>query len=564
MKQNIILLACLAVCFGRANAQTQTPDTTLNRTVVVEQEYTPLINDARKVNVLPQVEPIQATKHQVEYDAALNPARNIPAGTVSSYAARETQAQSPAGYIRAGYGNNGNLDVYGNYRFLISPKDQLNLNFSLAGMDGELDLDEEGTRTWDAFSYRTRASIDYLHQFAQLDLDLSGRFGLSNFNLPPKYANTKQKFTSGDFHVGVASTTDEAALQYRAETNFLLYQRQHEADYADVSEAMVRTRADVWGAISEQMQVGVALQMDNRFYKKCPYEDVTSVDLNPYFGYQSDNWKLRLGAHVDAAFGFGKKFQVSPDVEARYTFARHYQLYIQARGGRLQNDFRRLEAFNPYATLVRYPEAMSQLDATYEQVNGAIGFKASPAANLWLHFYGGYQMLKNDLYPLLGETIYSASPYYDPATDAPAILCNQLHQADTRNFYAGAELSYAYKGWLKFGLEATYRNWDTDDENADIFALAYKPEVQVHGYFEVKPLKPLIATVGYRHESRTGVEGMEAPASVANLYAQAAYEVFPCLTVYAQAQNLMNKYYQIYPYVPAQGINFTGGVSFRF
>ena len=37
-----------------AQAQTQPQDTTMNRTVVVEQEYNPDIMDASKVNVLPQ------------------------------------------------------------------------------------------------------------------------------------------------------------------------------------------------------------------------------------------------------------------------------------------------------------------------------------------------------------------------------------------------------------------------------------------------------------------------------------------------------------------------------
>ena len=38
-----------------AQAQTQPQDTTMNRTVVVEQEYNPDIMDASKVNVLPRV-----------------------------------------------------------------------------------------------------------------------------------------------------------------------------------------------------------------------------------------------------------------------------------------------------------------------------------------------------------------------------------------------------------------------------------------------------------------------------------------------------------------------------
>ena len=61
-----------------AQAQTQPQDTTMNRTVVVEQEYNPDIMDASKVNVLPRVEPPTVSKKAVEYDATLMPATQSP------------------------------------------------------------------------------------------------------------------------------------------------------------------------------------------------------------------------------------------------------------------------------------------------------------------------------------------------------------------------------------------------------------------------------------------------------------------------------------------------------
>ena len=63
------------------HAQQQAKDSTVNRTVVVEQEYTPDIPDASKINVLPQVEAPTANKKAVEYDVTLVPAntRHIPA-----------------------------------------------------------------------------------------------------------------------------------------------------------------------------------------------------------------------------------------------------------------------------------------------------------------------------------------------------------------------------------------------------------------------------------------------------------------------------------------------------
>ena len=127
-----------------AQAQTQPQDTTMNRTVVVEQEYNPDIMDASKVNVLPRVEPPTVSKKAVEYDATLMPATHIPAGIMQAYTGKETQAKALPGYVRLGYGNYGNLDVRANYLFSLSPKDRLNLTFTMDGMDGKLDLPDNG------------------------------------------------------------------------------------------------------------------------------------------------------------------------------------------------------------------------------------------------------------------------------------------------------------------------------------------------------------------------------------------------------------------------------------
>ena len=167
-------------------AQTQPKDTTLNRTVVVEQEYNPIIMDAAKVNVLPKVEEPVVNKKEVEYAVSSTPASNIPAGTMQAYTGKETQATSHPGYVRLGYGNYNNLDAYANYLFRLSDRDKLNVNFNMVGMKGTLDMPSYRTSKpdeWDAFYYRTRAGIDYLHQFNRMNLNIAGHFGLSNFNL---------------------------------------------------------------------------------------------------------------------------------------------------------------------------------------------------------------------------------------------------------------------------------------------------------------------------------------------------------------------------------------------
>ena len=538
-----ILIATLSacICSMQAQAQEQAKDTTVNRTVVVEQEYAPDIADAPKINVVPQVTPPTVSKKAVEYDATLKPATQIPATTMQAYTGQETQPKATPGYVRLGYGNYGNLDAQANYLFSLSPSDRLNLNFGMEGMNGSLDLPAESGE-WDAFYYRTRAAIDYLHNFSKVDLNVAGRFGLSNFNLLPALPGNKQKFTSGDFHVGVRSTDDEMPFRFSAETNLLLYQRQHNLPHNDLQETLIRTKAEVTGDISDEQSISIALAMDNALYQHTDFENYTSLDMNPYYLLQNDDWMLRLGAHVDLAFGFGKTFRAAPDVYAQYNFADSYLLYAQAKGGKLQNDFRRLETICPYGKLT------GQTDATYEQLNAALGLKASPVTGLWMNIYGGYQNLKNDLVQ---------------GFDGQGLL---LYGQNTSNFYFGAEVSYSYKDIFAIAASGTYRNWDTKKDEANPYAdaaLRFKPALEADLHADIRPISPLLFKLGYQHIARQKTEGTTVDA-VSNLYARLEYKLFKGISIYARANNLLNQKYQYYWGYPAEGINFVGGVSFCF
>ena len=89
MKRSLYIIGGITLAISMPShllAQTTQPkDTTMNRTVVVEQEYNPDIMDASKVNVLPQVAPPTVSKKAVEYDARLVPEGNIPASTMQVY-----------------------------------------------------------------------------------------------------------------------------------------------------------------------------------------------------------------------------------------------------------------------------------------------------------------------------------------------------------------------------------------------------------------------------------------------------------------------------------------------
>lgn len=560
MKKNIlpILYGGMALMAFPLSLQAQelAKDTTLARTVVVEQEYDPNIRDAAKVNVLPRIEEPTVSKKAVEYNETLQPASRLPIGTMRPYVIREKQDKTKAGYARLGYGIYNNLDARANYLFTLSQKDRLNVTFAVDGRNGDLDMGE-GVEDWKSRYYRTQARVDYLHNFRTLNLNVAGNFGLHNFNLQPGMTASKQKFISGDVRVGVKSTDKNLSVQYDAETNLMLYQRQNGLSYdgsvpfKNIQETLIRTKANVWGNISEKSGIGLGFDMDNFFYDGLAYssndnsQNYSEIRLSPHYLYQHNGWDIRLGAHLDVLLGVRSgdwlvdRLLLSPDIKVQYTFADKYRVYLQVTGDKQANDFRRLEQIDPYANSPYFRAS------TYELFNAALGFKASPLAGLWLHVYGGGQGLIGDLYAAPSNTDGWSTEY---------------NQEDIYNAYAGVDLTYSYRDIITFSGKGIFHHWENDASRTYLYL---KPAFELYLNLDVRPTPALTVSVGHEFISREGESSWKAK-SVNNLYAGATYKLFDGISIYARAENLLNKHYLVYYSCPAQSIRFLGGVSFRF
>lgn len=78
-------------------------DSTLNRTVVVENEYNPNIMDASKINVLPKVEEPAVMKKGIEYATALRPVLAWTYESMSPITREWAMNRAKRGYVRAGF-----------------------------------------------------------------------------------------------------------------------------------------------------------------------------------------------------------------------------------------------------------------------------------------------------------------------------------------------------------------------------------------------------------------------------------------------------------------------------
>ena len=548
MKKKLVILSIGMLPLLAAHAQEQ--DTTLVRTVVVENQYNPTVMDASKINVLPKVEEPTVPKTHIDYATSLRPVSAWNYQAMQPIVKDWKADAAYRGYLCAGYGNNGNVDVQLGYLWDISKKDRLNVAASLDGWNG--DLTDWNKEDWTSRLYNTRIGLDYKHAFKKTDLMLGGYYRSQVFNfMPPRYYDYdnllsetsygRQHQTMANAHLGLASTDEAMPIQFWGEIGMNYFKQKYPTSVVEGNETNLYVKGNVWKAFNTQ-GVGVAFDFNNYSYSMGEMENATSLELNPYYKYESEDWRIRLGAHVDWWGGMDDGVNFSPDVNVEYVFSDSYVFYAKADGGRENKSLMELTDITPYWTL-----SHSYIQPTYVSLDAALGLKASPANGWWFNLSGGYQIREDDLFWILGNAGRSYVSFL---------------QGKSNVFYGNAELKYDYKDLFDLALQATYYNWDSksSDEYEQKWVLALKPELEINAEVGFKPMQGLRVKAGYEYVKRC--EDVYDPIS--NLYAGADYALLKNLNVFAQVNNLLNKEYVRYDGYPAQKLNFLAGLSLQF
>lgn len=570
MKQiSSVLLLCVAACpTGHISAQ-HAKDSTLNRTVVVENQYNPEVMDAFKVNVLPKVEEPVVEKRGIDYASSVRPFTAWPFVPMESMEARQNQPLAAKGYFRAAYGNRNNLDLKGSYLWDLSEADQLGVMASLYGFSGKLDGYDTKSADWDARFFRTDASLDYRHRFEKLSLNVGGAFASQVFNYMPMFAeSSSQHFSMGEGYVGIATPEGAEPVEFGVKTGFKMFNALHSLPLmCTLKETNYWLSAYMAGRIAENRQVRVNFTFNSLGYDEqmvgLYQPDYMQAVGNPFYEARGDRYLLHLGAVVAWQNRASSGFMAAPDVKLDIHFADTYTFFVHALGGPTLNTLRHLNEASPYWMRT----TGDALVTTNTAVDGALGVKGSPFPGVSFSLYGGYKYVQDELFvnpvPFVKAAGQESDGLWTVPEREPEYKYAFLGQADAKAAYAGASLCYGYKDRFDLEVEGVYHAWKVDGEEKESL-LYLKPAFRFDCSVRAKVYKELYAQARYRYESRTGKPTIGKADAVNSLALSAGYEFAKRLNVFVRFDNVLNQYYLTEAGYPVQGFSGMGGLSIRF
>ncbi|GHT12430.1 hypothetical protein FACS189426_15800 [Bacteroidia bacterium] len=600
MKQ--LYLAIISVCFllpAQAQQTAKKDSASVNREMTLEKEYNPTIQDAAKLNQLPELREPQPPKSKVEFSNYAVP-YEVQSGLTylkpKAYLS-DLDYSKYRGYLTAGVSTLVDVNADLGYQILNSGKDHLGIFASHRSSNSKLtnlQIDEKQkfkiNDTW--------GGLNFQHDFETVKLNLDAKYTYSDFNYsglsnnylkilssstyPPPYdygyeINTYPNQANNLFEAHAGISSDEAnKTNYKVNATYTLFKQKYGATVDETGEKENRILFD-WDFhknFNSTMGSGFA-----GFFKNYSYSSIqddsnitgnsnySALSLNPYFYLEGDNLDLFVGGKVDVEFGGRKKVVGAPTIRFNYYPSDQFLFYLMADGGRKDNS--RYNSF--YEN--RYTHPWFRLWDSRTPLDGTAGIKFLPLRNFSVNIFGGYKITMDEHFfvPFWGLDTHTL---YGTASDA--------YFADAHTIKAGGNIKYTFQDIFEIDLKGVYYKWDikSDDESSSDYQQAWsKPNfvtdlnmayriasvplkfnLMYHGEFGRKTSVPVINPL-YSTISLPEIVDMK---NIHDLSLKATYSINKYFSTYLSTNNLLFRKYDIWYGYPAQNFNIMAGINVLF
>ena len=596
MKTTYQKVLCVAVLLGSAvtiSAQEKKDKDQLDREMTLEREYDPTVQDANKVNTLPEIKEPEVMKRAIDYSSFTTPTEPEKAITVlpSGNIMTQIDYNKRRGYLNLGAGMHLNIDGDFGYHILSTEKDKLNVFFSHRSTNGKVNYNvvdywniDEDTK---AKLNDNLGGINYAHIFDKAIMNLGAQYRYTGFNywgIPPRdtskgpdyYLNHSDRETNQvnqaiKANIGVEAKED-ADIFYLVDVDYINFSHKYgvSKEFDGPTEHTLDAKLDVNALFHENQRIGLAGQVEYFAYDLptydsgkglCLFQNHAEIILTPYYRIGGDSWKVQLGANVMFVTGEDNSFTASPNVSADVEVADRTVLYLNAKG--------RLYSNSAYETSLvnRYVNPTEEIAPTREWLNGQVGIKSGVAKSFWFDIFAGYRIASSDCL-FLPERTFDEGDFGG--------LMYAMSDIDTKRFFAGADLKYKYQNFLDVNLKGVYNNWKGNfgdswiggEPNGELDYVYGKPKMELNADITIKPIEKLAIGLNYylatdRYTELGGYENVKLD-NINELNLVGSYTFNDIFGVYVKVNNLLNQDYDMYYGYPMQGINIMGGINLNF
>ena len=539
MRKPIILLVAsylLSVC-PLSMAQN---DTTLKRVVTVERDFQPVIQNAGKINLRPNILSHEMPLTPVVYSTYSD---SLSIGhTLNSLRAADARfvPQAPLnGLLEAAAGHRNSHLLFA---YQVRHKKQMSLNL-FANHDAYWGKDAQS---------QSQLGMQVTRHFASTDL----YFGVEGENQAYTYRHDHAYFPwrtlwNAKAKIGVQST-DKKALQYLVQTGYNAFIAEHFA-----VEHQVQSHLNIqWS--NPTHRAGVQAYVQNNFYTTFDHSFSTSprhaFRIEPFYEYKDNHIHLHAGIHLNMNIGTGNllssveslSFAPSPNVKFEWNMMDNiFHIYALATGHYALGSLEEYLGYNHYLNIAQ-GLAWSEPRA-YTPVDAQLGFKLRPMRTLLIDIYSGYAYMKN-------ACNTKAILYAAILTDY------QLWNQDIQQWKVGANLHYHYRDIIELNAGGNYYFYNStvfDRPNWDAYA---RIEAHIDSKWSVY-------SDNYFAGSRQAYIDPYLSVTlrpIISLNIGGQYAINRWLNVYAELNDFLNRKNDIFYGYQSQGLHFLVGVKWQF
>lgn len=573
MKKIYIVITALALSAGTF---AQTADSLLRRQMELERDFNPTLLDADKINSLPALrEPVvqKANTNYSSWAGRTTPPLEIALpqpGNIMTRIPFSTQK----GYLSFNAGNYANMDGAFGYRLVEDEKNNLTFSFLHNSTNGDIKyIQEVETKSNKAYLMDNKGSLGYRHRAdaLTLDIDLSYLHSLFNyygnrFDNLPFYEDENQRLGVLDAKVGVASL-ESRLLNYRGSINFRNFStefgKQLNAEGIKGNEVNALVGFDKpFG--STQNKIGI----DGNIFTTVYDGDISNyflLNASPYISFGTQNSFAKLGADVLFQNSTGTRARVAPNVQAQWSVTEYSSLYATIHGGFSNNTF--LEMIQES----RYISPYANVKPSYSIIDLVAGVKIGEISGFRFDLFGGFKKTDDEHFLLLngrdGEPEYVGGPPTGPFREVLKPV-----YGDYSHSHIGGMIQTNIWAPLDISLRLKKNFYKLDDIKIDDAqvdeAKAYnKPgfELDLRAAFTLTDFLKLTANYYFAGDRWTHFDGANIKMNNINdLNAGALYRINDAFSINLRVNNLLAQKQDIWYGYPAQGINASGGFTFRF